>query len=143
MNYQEIKEKYSAQVQEKKHDLQVAENKIIRIEAQIQAYAQNREQYRGQINADASQNWQRLSRKIMQLNADLTAAKDELNKIRLGTANAESLKKIAKDMDDTPTHTENRWDKNRSKYRQPKVFTEEQLASAARKNSVTNIKKEQ
>lgn len=96
MNYEEIKQKYAGQAKEQAKNTELAQNRVERIQAQIDYHTNEREQYRGIINAAACDMWKKHTHEIMLLNGKLKDAQLEKSRAEIGEAGLNSIDNFVK-----------------------------------------------
>lgn len=84
MNYQEIKQKYAGQAKERAKNVELAKHRVEIIQAQIDYHTNEREQYRGILNAAACDMWKKHTHEIMLLNGKLKDEQLEKSKTEIG-----------------------------------------------------------
>lgn len=92
--YEEIKTKYADRTREHRAALSLATSKVERLQAQIDFYTKEREQYRqrdGVISAHNTQKWNAYTLKLQTLDAQLHEAKNALTAAQLGTGGMAAL----------------------------------------------------
>lgn len=94
MNYEEIKQKYAGQAKERAKNVELAQNRVERIQAQIDYHTKEREQYRGVLKTSACDMWKKHTHEIMLLNGKLDAAKLEKSKTEIGEQGLNAIDNI-------------------------------------------------
>lgn len=92
--YEEIKAKYADSTLKHRAAISLAACKVERLQAQIDFYTGEREQYRqrdGVISAHNSQKWNAYSDKLRTLDAELSEAKNALTAAQIGTDGTAAL----------------------------------------------------
>lgn len=96
MNYEEIKQKYAGQAKERAKGTALAQNRVERIQAQIDYHTKEREQYRGIVKTSACDMWKKHTHEIMLLNDKLKAAQLEKSRAEIGEDGLNSIDNFIK-----------------------------------------------
>lgn len=92
--YEEIKSKYADRTREHRAGVTLAASKVERLQAQIDFYTEEREQYRqrdGVISAHNVQRWNAYTDKLRTLDAQLNEAKNALMTAQIGKGGTAAL----------------------------------------------------
>ena len=97
MDYESIKKKYSGNITERRTAILLARLKVERLQARIEAAAQEREQYRqkdGEISAHNAQMWRDYTATLNNLSRQMEEAKTALAVAEIGTENLAAINAV-------------------------------------------------